>query len=324
MGGWAALVLGLALMLAAAYLFTNAMEWAGGRLGLSHSATGGVLAAIGTALPESLVPVVALLHGGSTANRTAIGAILGAPFMLATLGLAMTALFALLSGRRWLQVGGAQVRGPLYTFLGSYLLLMLGAFAPRPVRILDALLLVGLYALYVQRSLSRPPGEGEPEAPRLLLARAGSGGAALGAVQGVLGVGGLALASELFVSGLEGAAPVLHLSALALALILVPVATELPELVAGGLWVWRGRDALAVGNVTGAMVFQVTVPALVGLCFTSWNPEGVGFLAAAVTASAALLALAASSRRGMQTLVLLPAGAGLYALYVLAVALGRS
>ncbi len=323
-GAWAGLVLGMVLMLASAFLFTNAMEWAGGRMGLGHAATGGVLAAIGTALPESVVPVVALIHGGSAANRTAIGAILGAPFMLATLGLALTALFALLSGRRNLRVGGPEARGPLSTFLASYVLLMLGAFAPRPVRILDAVLLVGLYLVYVRRSLRRPPGEGEPEAPHLLLARRGGGGSALGVGQGLLGVAGLAVASELFVSGLEGAAPALHLSALALALILVPVATELPELVAGGLWVLHGRDGLALGNVTGAMVFQATVPALVGLCFTSWNPEGVGFLAAAVTLSAALLALAASTRTGVRALVLLPSGAGLYALYVLAVALGRS
>jgi cation:H+ antiporter len=322
-GAWAGLVLGLLLMLASAFLFTNAMEWAGGRMGLGHAATGGVLAAIGTALPESVVPIVALIHGGSAADRTAIGAILGAPFMLATLGLAVTALFALLSGRRLLRVGGRAARGPIYTFLASYVLLMLGAFAPRPVRILDAILLVGLYLVYVRRTVRRPPGEGEPESPHLLLARRG-GGAALGVLQGLLGVAGLAVASELFVSGLEGAAPALHLSALVLALILVPVATELPELVAGGLWVLHGRDGLALGNVTGAMVFQATVPALVGLCFTSWNPEGVGFLAAAVTLSAALLALAASSRDGVRALVLLPSGAGLYALYVLAVALGRS
>jgi cation:H+ antiporter len=322
-GPWVGLLLGLVLMLASAFLFTNAMEWAGGRMGLGHAATGGVLAAIGTALPESVVPIVALIHGGSAADRTAIGAILGAPFMLATLGLALTALFALLSGRRLLRVGGPEARGPIYTFLASYVLLMLGAFAPRPVRVLDAILLVGLYLVYVRRTVRRPPGEGELESPQLLLARRG-GRAALGVGQGLLGVAGLAVASELFVSGLQGAAPALHLSALALALILVPVATELPELVAGGLWVLRGRDGLALGNVTGAMVFQATLPALVGLCFTSWNPEGVGFLAAAVTLSAALLALAASSRAGVRALVLLPSGVGLYALYVLAVALGRS
>lgn len=324
MPDWADLLVGLLLMLGSAALFTNSMEWAGWRLGLGHAATGGLLAAVGTALPESIVPVVAILGGGRAASATAVGAILGAPFMLATLGLGGTGLFCLLAGRRWLSVPGAAARPPLYAFLVSYLLLLAGAFVPRPVRYGDAAVLVGLYAYFAWRSvLASGPEGGDP--PRLLLRRGPWGGSpGAGVVQGLLAVAGLALASELFVLGLEGLAPALHVTALVLALLLVPVATELPELSAGAIWVRRGRDALALGNVSGAMVFQATVPALVGLCFTSWDPQGVGFLAAAVTISGALFALAASSRRGVDAAVLAPVGLVLYLAYLLAVVLGRS
>ncbi|MGA9774371.1 MAG: hypothetical protein WBU92_00430 [Candidatus Dormiibacterota bacterium] len=323
MGDWAELGLGLVLMLAAAVLFTNSMEWLGSRLGLGHAATGGILAAIGTALPESVVPVVALLHGGPTASSTAVGAILGAPFMLATLGFGVTSVFCLAARRRRLAVPAAEARAPLYAFLVSYTLLMAGAFVPRPLRVADAFLLVALYGLYVYRSVRRSSGAAQ-SAPALLVSRAWSGRTSvLGAGQAILGVAGLAVASELFVLGLGGIAPALHVSAMVLALLLVPIATELPELTAGGLWVSRGRDALALGNVTGAMVFQATVPAVVGLCFTPWNPQGVGFLAAAVTVTGALIALAATSRRGVSAVLLAPAGLGLYAVYVVAVILGR-
>ncbi len=314
-------------MLLAAALFTNAVEWVAGEFGLGHALAGSVLAAIGTALPESIVPVVALIGGGPAAAQTATGAILGAPFMLATVGLGVTGLVCLLSGRSHLRVPGAPGRGVLYTFLLSYLLLMAGAFVPTPLRWVDAAALAGLYALFVRRRLrdDRPSGEvGE----RLLAARLPGmpkgGGLLLGGVQLVVALVILSAASELFILALHGIAGAIRLSALVLALLLVPLATELPELVAGSLWVARGRDMLALGNVTGSMVFQATVPAMVGLCFTPWDPSGIGFLAAAVTITGALVALAATGERGVDARLLAGAGVGLYALYVVAVILGRS
>ncbi|NNM96209.1 MAG: sodium:calcium antiporter [Candidatus Dormibacteraeota bacterium] len=326
MGVAALFLAGLLLMLAAAALFTNAVEWVAGEFGLGHALAGTVLAAIGTALPESIVPVVALIGGGRAAAATATGAILGAPFMLATVGLGLTGVVCLISGRTHLLVPGPSSRAVLYAFLGSYLLLIAGAFVPTPVRWADAALLAGLYALFVRRSLRDDRTSGESEETLLaarLLHRPG-GGLALGAAQLLVALVTLALASELFILALEGIAPVIRLSALVLALLLVPLATELPELVAGSLWVARGRDLLALGNVTGAMVFQATVPAIIGLCFTPWDPSGIGFLAAAVTISGALVALAATGKRGVDARVLAPAGLGLYALYVVAVILGRA
>lgn len=323
------LAVGLLVMVGSAYLFTQSMEWVGGRLGLSHAATGGILAAIGTALPESIVPVVALIRGGPSAAHTAVGAILGAPFMLATLGFGVTAIVCLSSGRRRLRVEEREATSPLHTFAVAFVLLMLGAFAPAPVRYVDAAILVVLYLLHVRRSLAAPASgeESPPRPPGDRLRRGALAGlppSYMGAAAAVLAVAGLAFASDLFVTGLEGLSAAVHLSALVLALLLVPLATELPELTAGTLWVLRGRDRLAFGNVTGAMAFQATVPALIGLCFTPWNPGGIGFLAAAITLTGALLALAAASRRGVDALVLAPAGIGLYALYLVAVLVGRS
>jgi cation:H+ antiporter len=87
------LVLSLAAILGAAILFTNAVEILGDRLNLGAGAVGSVLAAVGTALPETMIPLVAifgaLLLGTSSAaaGEIGVGAILGAPFLLATLAL---------------------------------------------------------------------------------------------------------------------------------------------------------------------------------------------------------------------------------------------
>src|SRR5258707_11436582 len=76
-----------------------------------------------------------------------------------------------------------------------------------------------------------------------------------------------------FILGVEGAASQLGVSALLLSLIVIPIATELPEKVNSIIWVRRGRDTLAFGNITGAMVFQGTLLPAIGILLTPWQPR---------------------------------------------------
>lgn len=69
------LAVSFAMLLAGAFIFTNAVEWAGLRLNLGHGATGSILAAVATALPESVIPIVAIVTGGAE-GAIAVGAIL--------------------------------------------------------------------------------------------------------------------------------------------------------------------------------------------------------------------------------------------------------
>src|SRR5688572_12895729 len=101
------LELGVALVviLVAAELFTNGIEWFGHKLNLAEGAVGSVLAAVGTALPETMIPLIAILLAGSGAAGSAghdigVGAILGAPFMLATLAMFVTGLGVIAYARR--------------------------------------------------------------------------------------------------------------------------------------------------------------------------------------------------------------------------------
>ena len=65
--------------------FVNGIEWVGLRLGVSNSAVGTVLAAFGTALPESVVTFVAVTTGNSAAQKQiGVGAAIGGPLVLAT------------------------------------------------------------------------------------------------------------------------------------------------------------------------------------------------------------------------------------------------
>src|SRR5687767_15651058 len=82
------------IILAGAELFTNGIEWFGRKLNLAQGAVGSVLAAVGTALPETMIPIIAIVFGGGSqeSDHVGVGAILGAPFMLSTLAMFVTGI----------------------------------------------------------------------------------------------------------------------------------------------------------------------------------------------------------------------------------------
>jgi len=62
----------------------------------------------------------------------------------------------------------------------------------------------------------------------------------------------------------------------------------LPEKVNSIIWVRRGRDTLAFGNITGAMVFQGSLLPALGILLTPWAPRkevllGMGLTVLATT-----------------------------------------
>ncbi|EMA39257.1 sodium:calcium antiporter [Halococcus hamelinensis] len=282
------------LLLVGAEVFTNGIEWLGQRLGISESATGSILAALGTALPETLIPVIAILQGGSAADDIGVGAILGAPLLLATVAMFLVGASAyLFAGRR---DADEAVRFPpesterdLSFFLFAYALAVAAAFVPsQPVSMGIAVVLVGLYAVYVYRSV-RSGDLADDELDDHYLGRIVERGleavgieterdhasdphTVLVGLQTLLALGFIVLGARLFVSEIEFfSETVLSVPAAVVSLLLAPLATELPETFNSVLWMARGSDTLALGNITGAMAFQSTIPVTLGLVFTSWD-----------------------------------------------------
>lgn len=166
------LILALVVILASAELFTNSVEWFGRRYSLGEGAVGSVLAAVGTALPETLLPIMALAFlGGDAGRKIGTGAILGAPFMLSSLAMFVTGAAVIrysLSGRRSITVtvNETVTRRDLTHFLRSYALVMLASFFH--IRALHwglAALLVGLYAWYVYKTLKEEGDLGVSRSP---------------------------------------------------------------------------------------------------------------------------------------------------------------
>lgn len=320
------------IIIVGAELFTNGVEWLGVRLKLSEGTVGSVLAAVGTALPETLIPVVAIVFfREASSHEIGLGAILGAPFMLATLGFFVTAGAALLYRRRRetgirLNIDRGILRRDLGFFVPLYGAAIAVSFTPvgswsRPV---VAVGLVMAYAFYLYLNL-RETMEGEKDEPLMfnlmwacfplasvpcnrgvymerreyITGRQPRIRACVGQVVVALGliVGG----AYQFVHATQAITEMVGFSPLVFSLILAPVATELPEKFNSVIWVRQGKDTLSLGNISGAMVFQSTFPVTLGILLTEWRFSGTetgdcALLSAAIALFSALLVIVTAGR----------------------------
>ncbi|MGZ5388251.1 MAG: sodium:calcium antiporter [Solirubrobacterales bacterium] len=317
-----------AVILAGALLFTNAVEWAGHKLGLGEGATGSLLAAVGTAMPETLIPIVAIIGGKEGSEEVAVGAIIGAPFLLATIAMALVGVSALIYRNRRDQgtelVADAETldRDLVFFLIFFAAGIGLGLGVPDGLKIPAAVVFVGAYAVYVRRTLIgggavqeaetiRPlvvdwtPGDDPPAGPVVL--------------QLLIGLGAIVGGAHLFVEKLISVAAEIGIEPLVLSLVLAPLATELPEKANSFFWVREGKDSLALGNITGAMVFQSTIPVGIGLMFTDWELSGNAAISVALGLAGGLIAFWALRLRDRFELPAIIAWLALYAAFIVVV-----
>ena len=274
------LAVSFAIILGGALIFTNAVEWAGHRLGMGEGAVGSLLAAVGTAMPETLIPIVAIIGGTEGSEDVAVGAIIGAPFLLATLAMAIIGISAhVWRGKREtslkLNADIETLDRDLIFFLIFFALgLACGLILPEPLHIPAAVVFIGAYGLYVRATL-RAGGEiQEVDSIGRLYFDPTPGTEPpvwIAIVQFVVSLGAIVGGAHLFVEEMIKVAEDVGVEPLVLSLILAPLATELPEKINSIFWVRENKDSLALGNVTGAMVFQSTIPIAVGLLLTDWE-----------------------------------------------------
>jgi cation:H+ antiporter len=301
---------------------------------------------------------------GEKSKDIGVGAILGAPFMLTTLAFTITALAAIIWRRR--RRTGARIcvspvilSRDLRYFFPMYIVAISASWLPAgPARWLVCLFLLLSYAYYVKVNLAGGDAVGGAGSPlrlhmfwaRLSLTRlpeetreaflerchnhtkecshTGFSIAQVGFSLLVM-LGG----AKLFVHHVELLSGALGASPLMVALIVAPIATELPEKFNSVLWMRQGKDTLALGNITGAMVFQSSIPVTLGIALTDWKLHGLpghGHLplisaGIALFSAGFLLSMARRKRNGGERCEFSPwvllIGLPLYLLFILAVML---
>lgn len=323
-----ALLLGsFAVILAGALLFTNAIEWIGIRLQMGQGAVGSLLAAVGTAMPETLIPVVAILGDREGAKDVAVGAIVGAPFLLATVAMMLVGLSAVLYRRRRPQGRALRAHMPtLQRDLGFFLIFFAAALVfgianpPDPIRIAGALGFVAAYVVYVRRTL-RAGGDVQEEdtiGPLIMDRRAlGAPSLPIAGIQLMVGLVAIVAGAHLFVHELIEVSKALGAEPLILALVLAPLATELPEKANSFFWVRDGKDTLALGNITGAMVFQSTLPVALGVAFTDWDLDPSSIVSIGLGLTGGVVAYWALRLRGQFDALAIGLWGSLYAAFLI-------
>ena len=288
------------VILAGAELFTNGIEWLGEKLGLSEGMVGSVLAAVGTALPETMIPIIAIIFVGTAASEeVGIGAILGAPFMLSTAAMFVSGVAVLAfarGGRRkaHLNVNQVILRRDLRFFLAMYIVaIVLGLpFFEKPfaLRFVAGALLVAAYVLYVRQTASDPrTASEEHKNPLYFQRKLDTPKTRAVLLQVFVALAAIVFGANLFVDQIANFATLLSVPPLVLSLVIAPLATELPEKFNSVIWIRQRKDTLAMGNISGAMVFQSCIPVTVGLWFTPWILNEFAIASAVIAIGAGLL-----------------------------------
>ena len=288
----------LALLVSAAFVywaceyFVNGIEWFGHKAGVSQNAVGTVLAAFGTALPESVVTFIAVVFGHDEATQNiGIGAALGGPLVLATIAYPVVGIMLLVTRsqppRQPIELNRRRLSRDQAAFLIIFAFKIALGFLVFSIKPWLGWLFLLAYVAYTWSEMRHEGDAPEGELEPLHLQRnAANPSWAMTSLQTVLSLVVIFVASHVFVSQLGIVGPSLGMPSTLVALLLSPVATELPETLNAIIWIRQGKHRLALSNISGSMMVQATVPTALGLIFTPWLFDGALAIAGAVTAAA--------------------------------------
>jgi len=271
-------------------IFTNAVENLGKYFKIDDGALGSVFAAFGTALPETILPLIAVFGAYVTGGDVNLGkdigrgAVLGSPFLLSTLAFFIVAITVLIMSflkkrSDIVCINITHYKRDLVFFGTAYTLGVLSAFIPFTfVKVLIGCFLLGFYLFYAIGTVKKfscgddyCENETEPLKFSKIFKIKEQYFLYLLFFQFFISVIGLVFSAHFFVEKLKEVADIFGISAMVVSLFLAPVATELPETFNAVIWSIHKKDVLAIGNITGAMVFQACIPMAIGIFFTDWN-----------------------------------------------------
>ena len=321
----AGLVLGLAIILLSCELFTNGIEWLGNKLGLGDGVVGSVFSAVGTCLPETMIPVIAILFTDSSQDSVdiGIGAIVGAPFMLSTLAFFITGLSVILFRKRRktgtkMKLNNKILSRDIGFFIIVYSIGIFAAFIESSTtKNAIALFLIICYGYYVHLTIKQD-GHSHSSLELLLLTKYLKIRTGLKSIlfQILIALAGIIFGAEVFVMNIEETSHMLGISVLVLSLIITPIATELPEKFNSIIWISKNKDTLALGNITGAMVFQSCIPVAIGISATKWNLDFRSISSAVLALTSGLICYVWIKVKGKLSPLPLLAGGGLYLVFI--------
>ena len=336
MFNWILLLVALGIILLGATVFTNGLEWFGKKMKLSDGAVGSIFAAVGTALPETLVPIVAIMFGTPEAgHKIGVGAIIGAPFMLGTLAFFVSGVAVMWNRKKRndypvMRVDTVVMRRDMEYFMVLYAVAIAASFlGGHPViKTFIAMALVLIYGGYVLQTLRCDNDichevEESDLDPCYFAPKSHDPHMWIIGFQALSSLLLIVWGSYIFVEKVQIISVQLGISPFILALIIAPIATELPEKFNSVIWIGKGKDTLAIGNVTGAMVFQGSIITAIGIMMTDWRLNTAALLTVALTFASVGMAYLQIRWKKHLTPGTLLAGGAFYFMFLVLIFLGK-
>lgn len=311
-------------------LFVNGIEWVGKAFNISQNAVGTILAAFGTALPESIVTFTAVVFGVNSGQKDiGIGAALGGPLVLSTLAYAIVGISIIVySSKRnigsCINVNSKKLARDQVWFMGIFIFkvgLGLVAFAIKPWL---GFLFIVAYGIYCYKEMSAEAVEIEGELEPLKFSpKSVAPKKPMIIIQTTLALIVIFISSQMFVHNLDTLSISLGMTPHLVSLLLSPIATELPEILNTLIWVKQGKEKLALANISGSMMIQATVPSALGIIFTPWLFDKSLLLSAIIT-FIAILFVWTTLKRNCLSAKRLSFNALFYIIFILGISFLRS
>ncbi len=244
------LVLGIAILVKGADLLITGASGLARRAGIPEFVIGLTLVAFGTSLPELTVNVQASLEG---ASEITLGNVIGSNIANILLILGVAGLI------RPLSIHGTFVKKEIpLNFLSILVLFAMvsdkvldhspQAFVSRSEGLVLITTFVG-YLYFLAAFLERDSVDDNLQ--RLSYLK--------GSVLIILGLAGLILGADWTVSGGVNLALSLGVSQVVVGLFMIAIGTSLPELLTSAVAAYRGNPDIALGNVAGSNIFNVSL-----------------------------------------------------------------
>ena len=269
------------LVLIASLLFVNALEWLGHHLKLGSSFVGAILSPLFTSLPELIVILIAIFSNlGKTGPEIGIGTIYGEPFMASSLSYGLVGIAVLLGYLAKKRTSSTMVIDktlalPYIFIIVMFPLTLIPGFAHISwLKYAFGVFFLAAFVVYMILMFRQRTSELMEESEELTFARIGpktlSFRRIAAAAQVLIAAVLLYFGSRLLVSSVATIATRINASPLGLAMVIIPIATVIPETITALIWGYRGKDTLSVGSLVGEKILYATFYPALGLFLTSW------------------------------------------------------
>ena len=299
------------IVLFAAVIFVNAVEYLGYKLNLGHSFVGAIIAPLFTSIPELTVFLVAVFAVGQTAGQeVGIGTLFGQPFMASSLSYGLVGLAALVGflikrrHRSYLVVERNLAIPYVFITILFPLTVVPGLLAASGfTKYAFGLVFFGAFVLYIWMMFRRREEGLIEEVEDCYLYRYGGRIIRLplisALIQIVVAAAGLYIGSQGMVDSVIALAASISMSPLGLALIVVPAATAIPETTSALIWGYRGKDTLSLGSLVGEKILYSTFYPAMGLFLTSWTLDRHAYFSVLATTVISFILLVFILRKKM-------------------------